>query len=144
MKGRIVFIVVCLVVLLAAVLVFTLGKRSDHPPADIPPLSYQSINSGIESGFAQAQLENYSRRMKGTWVRWQGEVMDIDTRGTVFVSVDRAPSANVELRLTGKPTAPLNRQQTIRFAGAIKRVRQVETFPPMPNLYVILENGSIE
>jgi hypothetical protein len=77
-----------------------IAKRN---PADnhlsISELTYQEINRAIVSRLAGTELEEYWRSLKGTGVRWVGQIVAVDWESRRFMSIGRSASSNVEFQL---------------------------------------------
>ena len=118
------------------------AKEADDS-APVSTLSFEEVDRRVRSGFTKSEAERHSRELKGTRVRWSGVVKDVDENGMAYIAV-AGIKPNVKFRLKKDLAGGLERGREVAFVGAIVKVYVVETFPPMPNTYVLLDRVRIE
>jgi hypothetical protein len=123
-------------------------SRRDIPRdnAAVSNLQFSDIDAHVQNGLSATELNDYSRTLAGTRVRWKGKVLDTDRDGTVYVLVNPATvsTPDAQFKLSGHAAQALKKGQEIRFTGTIEKVGILETFPPMPNTYVFLKDTTLE
>ena len=70
-------------------------------------------------------------------------VREVNQEGVVYVSMDEFPTPKVEFQLDAQGASDLKAGEKITFAGTIEKITSLETFPPMPNLYVSLKDAEL-
>jgi len=139
--------IILAVVLLACVLalLFThIGHEPMEDPVTVSSITYDEMNRELPNFFSKSGLREYSNKHKGTRVKWTGKIKKISGDNVVYVSIDESRSSNVEFTVSDKTAENLRKNQMITFAGTIDEVGVIETFPPMPHMYVYLKNVELE
>src|SRR5438034_8677806 len=98
-------------------------------------LSFDEVDRKLKGGMTDAEVEDYSRELRGTRVQWEGEVLEVDSSHRVYLAA-RVYPANFEFEIPVEAAARIKPNQRVSFAGTIENVSVVVTFPPMPNTYV--------
>jgi len=143
-KTPLAIVALAVIVPVTLAVVFWLVRRlEEDAEKPLTGLTYAEINSRVSSAFTSPAIKKFSEQMRGTRVRWSGMVQAIDTGGRVFVSVDKASSANVEFAAPAGAEASLKAGRTITFSGTIEQLSIKEAFPPMDSIYVRLRDARI-
>ncbi len=88
--------------------------------------------------YTTKRLEQYSNSLRGTKVLWTGRLIEINMDGTVHVAMDNHRTPNVEFNLKPRESGMLRPGLTVTFTGTISSITSIQTFPPMPNMHVVL------
>jgi len=120
------------------------GRKAEDGRPVASRLTFEELSQAMASRFTSAELEDYSQKLKGTSVRWKGQVRGVDSGGRVFVSIGDSPSANVEFHLPPSVAGRLKREGFVSFTGQVSRLGAIEAFPPMPGIYVYLDSVEVE
>ena len=89
-------------------------------------------------------MREYSSRLAGTRVHWRGKIRTLAVDGAVRVALDDLSSPNGEFKVSGEMAHRLLPDETIVFTGTIKSIDVLETFPPMPQVFVRLKDVLVE
>ncbi len=110
--------------LLAAVaVVWHVVSRVREIEAPVSPTSYQEIEAVFSGsgGLTGAQRRAYLDGLRGSKVRWSGEVEAVDENYTVYVDIDGL-FYDVSFTLPRESAVKLNTGQKITFIGLIETV----------------------
>jgi len=105
-------------------------------------LTFEELDQLIQEDISETHVEQRSRELAGTRVRWSGTIKDIDNNHTVYVAVGGIKS-NIQFPMPKDQSSVLKKDQTITFRGTIERVYIAKTFPPMPITRVDLKDVRI-
>ena len=122
------------------------SSQSSSGRLPLSSLSFAEVNRFVQSGISETELEKYSGKLEGTRVRWQGTIAEIEANGMVDVQMPASDDIhpNVHFELPASVARTLRMRQKITFTGTIGKVSTIETFPPMPNTYVLLRDVSVQ
>lgn len=109
-----------------------------------PTLSFADVDKTVQSGLDEGQLAAYLRRIEGTRVKWAGTITGVDQDNTVYLTMSAGEGRpNVQFELPAEAARTVRKDQTVSFTGTIRSVSIVQTFPPMPNTYVTLDDAML-
>ena len=121
-------------------------RSMDRGTQSSPPstLSFAEVHKIVQSGLDEGQLAAYSRRLEGTRVQWTGTVTGIDGDNTVYLTMSAGGGRpNVQFELPEEVVRTVRKDQLVTFVGTIQNVSIVQTFPPMPNTYLVLDKARL-
>lgn len=138
-------IIIAVVLLFCVLLLLALiSHRPSEKSVNISSITYDEMNTELPNFFSKNGLKEYSDKHAGTRVKWTGRIKDIDGNNVVYVSIDEARCSNVQFSVSHKTAKNLQKNQIITFIGIIDNISVIETFPPMPHMYVYLKDVELE
>jgi len=124
-------------------------KSAPTPTSEAPAapaasaLTFADISNETPNLYTQEKVKEYSQKLAGTCVQWTGEVREVSEAGMVYVSMDEFPTPKVEFQLDEQAAAGLKEGEKVTFMGTIEKITSLETFPPMPNVYLHLMDAKL-
>src|SRR5580704_17408029 len=131
------------ILLVVAAAVFCIHDRRHPQEKTISAITFQDVDRMIENRSSGTDAEEWSRRLRGTRVRWTGTVTGIDEGQTIYVATNVFPT-DIQFDVPKEIAANLIRGQVIGFTGTVERVSDQETSPPMAHIYVFLKYVQVE
>jgi hypothetical protein len=112
-------------------------------PQPVSPLTFEEVNRIAQSGLTDSELETYSRRVRGTRVRWTGKLVEIDANNRVRLEIGDYPSS-IEFKVSSEVAQSISANRLLTFTGTLEKVSLAQTFPPIPKTTVFLEDVMLE
>jgi hypothetical protein len=135
--------VLAILVILVAAAVFCLHNSRQSQEKTMSAITFQDVDRMIDNSSSGTDAEEWSRRLRGTRVRWTGTVTGIDEGQTIYVATNVFPT-DIQFDVPKEIAANLIRGQVIGFTGTVEKVSDAETSPPMAHTYIFLKDVQVE
>lgn len=110
------------------------------PTSTTPPTMNLDLDQFIEkyNDSTDAQKKVFVKESIGQWVRWSGEVLDVEEDNTVLIKIPGTLVSSISIKGISKQDAiNINKKQTITFTGQIKDIID------LLGLHIYIEKGQL-